>query len=114
MEKKSKAKKEMLSALSKDMREMMGEGLSDSLKDKMMKVTVAGDSEEAVEKGLDKAKEIMKRKMGEDYMNDDMEENDRSPEEIEDLEEAEEEAESREELEEKIEELKKKLSELKE
>lgn len=62
---KSEAKKKMLGSLSKEMREMMGEGYGESLKDKMpSKVTVAGDSPEAVEEGLNLAEEIMKKKVG--------------------------------------------------
>lgn len=59
---KKKAKKEMLSALSSEMKDMMREGYKDSdLMDKM-KVTVASDSEEGLEEGLSKAQEIMKKK----------------------------------------------------
>ena len=58
MDKKKEAKMEMLKTLSKEMREMMGEGYGEKLK----KVTVASDSEEGLEEGLDKAKEIMKAK----------------------------------------------------
>lgn len=64
---KSKAKMMMLKSLSKEMSDMMREGYSenapDSLKDKMMKVTVAADSKDGLEKGLSKAQQIMKKKM---------------------------------------------------
>ena len=63
---KNDAKKMMLKSLSKEMRDMMGEGLEGELKDKMMKVSVAGESPEDVEEGLDLAGEIMKMRLGED------------------------------------------------
>lgn len=60
---KKKAKSEMLSMLSDEMKEMMREGYADSDLGKKMKVTVASDSEEGLQKGLSKAKEIMKKKL---------------------------------------------------
>ena len=61
---KSKAKRNVLGSLSKEMRGMMGEKYGEGLKDKMMKVSVAGDNPEAVEEGLDTAKEILSKKVG--------------------------------------------------
>lgn len=119
---KSDAKKMMLKSLSKEMRDMMGEGLEGDLKDKMMKVSVAGESPEDIEEGLDLAEEIMKMRMGEEseempemesdeeddmeYEDEDYQEDDNDEEEMmsEDL--------SAEEIQSKIEELKSKLSDL--
>lgn len=64
---KKELKKELLKMLMGDMDEMMGEEKSE-LFDGMMpekKVTVAADSKEGLEKGLDKAQEILKAKMSE-------------------------------------------------
>lgn len=62
---KSDARKAMLKSLSKEMRGEIGKGYEDGgLKDKLMKVTVASDSPEGVEKGLNKAEEIMKKRIG--------------------------------------------------
>lgn len=61
---KGDAKKAMLKALSQEMRGEMGKGYEEGLKDKLMKVTVASDSPEGVEKGLSKAEEIMKKRIG--------------------------------------------------
>lgn len=60
---KRKAKMDALSNLSDEMSKMMGDDYSKGLG--KMKVTVASDSEEGLSKGLDKAQEIMKKKMGE-------------------------------------------------
>ena len=93
-------KKKVLGDLSGEMRKTMGEGYKDGLKDKLMKVTIAGDSEESIEKGLDKAKEIMKKKLGEEFESESMLNHDDC------------ENESPEELKSKIEELQKKLKSL--
>ena len=61
---KRKAKMESLSNLSDEMSKMIGGDYSKGL-GKMKKVTVASDSEEGLSEGLDKAKEIMKKKLGE-------------------------------------------------
>jgi len=67
---KKDIKKHMLKMLKKSMKDMMfedkGEFMDEMPKsEKMTKVTVMGDSPEAVEKGLTKAQEIMKAKLGE-------------------------------------------------
>lgn len=43
----------------KDMRKMAGDMMTDGIKGKMQKVTVAAPDEESLEMGLDKAKEIV-------------------------------------------------------
>tara|TARA_R100001086_G_scaffold10197_1_gene5480 strand:- start:1370 stop:1672 length:303 start_codon:yes stop_codon:yes gene_type:complete len=58
MDKKMNAKKEMLKHLSKEMRDMIGDGYGE----KMKKITIASDSEEGLKEGLSKAEEIMKAK----------------------------------------------------
>ena len=70
-------KKELLEMLKYEMKEMMSEekkGYMDEMMPEkaMQKVTVAGDSPEALEQGLSKAQEIMKAKMGDEYMDDSM------------------------------------------
>jgi len=72
---KKQIKKELLKMLKSQMKGMMSDDMGESLGDsmshkndmpkKMSKVTVMGDSPEAVEKGLSKAQEIMKAKLGE-------------------------------------------------
>lgn len=95
---KKDAKKGMLKGLSDQMREMMGEGY-EGMKD-MKKVTVASPTEEGLEEGLDKAKEILKKKLGEDA-------------EMEESEEREEKEEmSKEDIQEKIEKLQKLLEDM--
>ena len=63
MDKKCKAKKMMLKALSDEMGEDMRAGYGEGMKDKMMSVKVMADSKKGLEKGLSKAQEIMKKKM---------------------------------------------------
>lgn len=75
---KKDVKKELLETLKKDMKQMMMEEKKPMLLDKLMpkidelspeegegvqKVTVMSDSKEGLEKGLSKAKEIMKAKL---------------------------------------------------
>lgn len=70
MKDKSKMKKELLEMLRNDMKEMMmaekGDIFSEVMpkKEDMSKVTVMGDSPEAVKEGLSKAQQIMKAKLG--------------------------------------------------
>lgn len=70
MKDKKGMKKELLEMLRNDMKEMMmtekGESFSEMMpkEEEMTKVTVAGDSPEAVEEGLSKAQQIMKHKLG--------------------------------------------------
>lgn len=61
-EMKKKAKKEMLSELSKEMKEMQREGYGEGPLADKMKVSVAADSKKGLEEGLSKAQEIMKMK----------------------------------------------------
>lgn len=71
MEMKKKAKSDMLKKLSEEMQQMMREGYEDSdLKDKLMKVTVAAEDEDGLKKGLSKAEEIMKGRLGDVMMED--------------------------------------------
>jgi hypothetical protein len=65
MDDKAKMKEELLRELKANMMEMMGEekrGLI--MPKKMSKVTVMSDSPEGLKKGLSKAEEIMKAKLG--------------------------------------------------
>lgn len=63
MEKKSKAKAEMLKELSKEMSDDMYSPMKDMLGKKgMKKVTVASDSPEGLKKGLSMAEKLMKLK----------------------------------------------------
>jgi hypothetical protein len=76
MKDKLEAKKAMLKSLKSEMKSMMGEGrgdLSDMLGKKLMKVTVASDSKEGLEKGLSKAEEIMQKKSESPEMEDESE-----------------------------------------
>jgi hypothetical protein len=66
--KKRKAKMDALSNLSNEMSKMMGDDYAKGLG--KMKVTVASDSEKGLKEGLDKAQEIMKKKLGEKEMDD--------------------------------------------
>jgi len=75
---KKSAKMGSLKDLSDEMRKMMGEGYEG-----IKKVTVASDSEEGLEEGLDKAKEILKKKLGSEDM---MEEESMSESDDEELE----------------------------
>lgn len=73
---KSKMKMEMLEMLKQEMKEMMGEEKKGMLSKNMpKKVTVMSDSKEGLEKGLSKAQQIMKAKLGslpeEDYEKED-------------------------------------------
>lgn len=122
MDAKMQAKKDMLKMLSKKMKDVMSEGYEKGgLKDKLMKVTVASDSEKGLESGLSKAKELMKKRFGmeEEQESPEMMESEEMPEEME---ESEEECEDMEESEEKspealraeIEMLKRKLAKLEE
>lgn len=61
---KRKAKMDSLSELSDEMSKMIGDDFSKGM-GKMKKVTVASDSEEGLKEGLDKAQDIMKKKLGE-------------------------------------------------
>jgi hypothetical protein len=62
---KSKMKMEMLEMLKQEMKEMMGEEKKGMLSENMpKKVTVMSDSKEGLEKGLSKAQQIMKAKLG--------------------------------------------------
>jgi hypothetical protein len=71
MEKKLKAKSEMLKMLSKMMSDDMYSGMGDELKSKKMsKVTVAAPDAEGLKKGLSKAQEIIAAKMGKGEMKD--------------------------------------------
>lgn len=78
MEKKSKAKAEMLKELSKEMSDDMYSPMKDMLGKKgMKKVSVMSDSPEGLEKGLSMAEKLMKLKSkenGEEEMMDDYEE----------------------------------------
>lgn len=56
-EMKSKAKRKMLEALKKEMMDMDHEGMSEK-----MKVSVMSDSPEGLEEGLDKAKDLLKKR----------------------------------------------------
>ena len=56
---RKKAKMSSLKNLKKSMLEDMNEGLDSKMKEK---VTVASDSKEGLEKGLDKAQEILKKR----------------------------------------------------
>jgi len=59
------AKIDMLKLLKKDMMSDDDLGLGEKLKKgKMQKVTVMSDSEEGLEKGMSKAQEILKKKLG--------------------------------------------------
>ena len=60
---KRKAKMSALSNLSDEMSKMIGDDYAKGMG--KMKVTVASDSEEGLKEGLDKAQEIMKKKLGE-------------------------------------------------
>jgi len=72
MEKKAKAKAEMLKELSKEMSDDMYSPMKDMLKGKnLKKVTVASDSPEGLQKGLSMAEKLMKLKK---EQNGDMEE----------------------------------------
>lgn len=63
MEKKAKAKSEMLKELSKEMSDDMYSPMKDMLKGKnLKKVTVASDSPEGLQKGLSMAEKLMKLK----------------------------------------------------
>ena len=65
MEKKLKAKSEMLKMLSKMMSDDMYGGMGDELKSKKLnKVTVAAPDAEGLKKGLSKAQQIIAAKMG--------------------------------------------------
>jgi hypothetical protein len=65
MEKKHKAKMEMLKMLSKMMSDDGHEGLGESLKGKkMQKVTVAAPTSEGLKEGLSKAQQILAAKLG--------------------------------------------------
>jgi hypothetical protein len=65
MDDKSKMKQELLKQLKADMMEMMGEEKRELLMPKKMsKVTVMSDSPEGLKKGLSKAEQIMKAKLG--------------------------------------------------
>lgn len=68
---KSELKKELLKMLKSDMMEESRKGKADLFKEfgpkkmeKMSKVTVMGDSPEALSEGLSKAQQIMKAKLG--------------------------------------------------
>jgi hypothetical protein len=74
---KSELKKELLKMLKSDMMEESKKGKADLFKEygpkkaeKMAKVTVMGDSPEAVAEGLSKAQQIMKAKLGKVEMED--------------------------------------------
>jgi hypothetical protein len=74
---KSELKKELLRMLKSDMMEESKKGKADLFKEygpkkaeKMAKVTVMGDSPEAVAEGLSKAQQIMKAKLGKVEMDD--------------------------------------------
>lgn len=69
--KKYEMKEDLLKMLKKQMKDSMGEdkgpGIQELLpkSEEMTKITIAGDSPEAVEEGLSKAQEIMKAKFSE-------------------------------------------------
>lgn len=62
MEKKIKAKADMLKLLSKEMSDDQYSPLKEKLGKKMSKVTVMSDSPKGLEKGLSKAEEILKKR----------------------------------------------------
>ena len=81
MEKKAKAKAEMLKELSNEMSDDMYSPMKDMLgKKSMKKVTVASDSPEGLQKGLSMAEKLMKLKK---EQNGDMEEGEEMGEESE-------------------------------
>lgn len=122
MDLKTKAKKTMLEQLKKMMSDEMHSPISESIKNKdMKKVTVMSDSEDGLEEGLEKAKEIMEKKdmmedkgmeedegVTEDEISEDLEKNSEYEEESMDSEEDDEEA-----ILAKMESLKRKLNSLK-
>lgn len=115
MDKKKDAKTCMLKKLSDEMKGMMREGYDDSdLGKKLMKVTVAAKDKEGLEEGLSKAEEIMKGRMGDEMIGEEMakdyEEMDEESEESSEMAEMDEESEDSEEMEK--EELLKKIAEL--
>lgn len=61
--KMSPSEKEAKMSVLKDLKSVAEEAMGDDLKG-MKKVTVAADSEEGLEEGMDKAKELLKAKMG--------------------------------------------------
>lgn len=69
---KSKARMKMLKKLKSKARDDMHEEPMKELTKGMQKITIASDSKEGLEKGLDKAKEILKGRM--EMMDDDKDE----------------------------------------
>lgn len=61
---KRRAKMDSLSDLSDEMSKVIGDDFAKGM-GKMKKVTVASDSEEGLKEGLNKAQDIMKKKLGE-------------------------------------------------
>lgn len=61
-DKKKEARKAMLKELKSMSRDMDYEGMEDKIPASMQKVTVASDSKEGLEKGLEKAQEMMKKR----------------------------------------------------
>jgi hypothetical protein len=75
MDKKQQARMEMLKALSKKKgSEIHAPKAEEFKKKKLSKVTVMSDSEEGLEKGLTKAQEILKAKLGKMFGDDSKEE----------------------------------------
>lgn len=69
MNMKQKARLEMLKKMSKDKSSEMNSGLGDMLKGKKLsKVEVIAKDKEGLKKGLSKAQQILKAKMGDEFL----------------------------------------------